>query len=277
MENISKWKEMTLDSLRTMGNEIGQAIPNIIGAILVLLIGWFITRFVIFAVDKTIKLTKMDRLVNKINEVEFFGSKKLNIDVTKIILGFIKWTMFIIFLIIASDIMNLKIISEEISNLLSYIPQLFTGLLIFVLGLLLANFLKKTVKSFFESFELSGSNIISQLLFLTVLIFISITALNQAGVNTDIITNNITLILGAFLLAFALALGLGAQAVAADLLRTFYVRKTYEVGQNIEYRGTTGKVDSIDNISMILNTPEGKLVIPIKNIVESEIKIKNEP
>lgn len=277
MENISKWKELTLDSLNAMGNEIGKAIPNIIGAILVLIIGWLITKFIVFATEKTIKITKIDRLANKINEVEFFGKKNLNINVPKIIVGFIKWTMFIIFLIIASDIMNLKIISEQISNLLSYIPQLFTGLVIFVLGLLLANFLKKTVKSFFESFELSGSNIISQLLFLIVFMFISITALNQAGINTDIITNNITLILGAFLLAFALALGLGARDVAADLFRTFYVRRTYEVGQKIEYKGVVGFVDAIDNISMVLVIPEGKLVIPIKNIVESEIKVQDEP
>jgi len=275
MERISKWKELTLDSLNAMGNEIGKAIPNIIGAILVLIIGWLITKFVVFAVNKLLKLIKIEKLTDRINEVEFFGNRKLKLDVTKIILNFIKWTMFIAFLIIASDIMNLKIISEEISNLLRYIPQLFTGLVIFVLGLLLANFLKNTVKSFFESFELSGSNIISQLLFLLVLVFATITALNQAGVNTDVITNNITLILGAFLLAFALALGLGAQAVTADLLRSFYVRKTYEIGQKIEYRGTLGEVEAIDNISMILKTSEGKIVIPIKNITESEIKIQN--
>ena len=35
------------------------------------------------------------------------------------------------------------------------------------------------------------------------------------------------MILAAFLLAFALALGLGAQKVVADLLRTFYKDKLY--------------------------------------------------
>ena len=53
------------------------------------------------------------------------------------------------------------------------------------------------------------------------------------------------------------------------------MRKTYEIGQKIEYRGTLGEVEAIDNISMILKTSEGKIVIPIKNITESEIKIQN--
>ncbi|MEZ4802812.1 MAG: mechanosensitive ion channel [Gelidibacter sp.] len=275
MEQISKWKELTLDSLNAMGNEIGKAIPNIIGAILVLIIGWLITKFLVFIVEKALKITNFEKITKRINDIEFFENKKLHINPTKIIVSFIKWTMFIILLIVVSDIMNLKIISEEISNLLSHIPQIFTALIIFILGLLLANFIKKTIKSFFESFELSGSNIISQLIFLILLVFVSITALNQAGVNTELITNNLTLILGALLLAFSLALGLGAQSVIADLLRTFYVRKTYEVGQLIEYNGILGEVEAIDNISLVLKTNEGRLVIPIKNIVESEIKIRN--
>ena len=121
----------------------------------------------------------------------------------------------------ASDILGLQIISQEISNFLGYLPRLFAALIIFTVGLLLANLIKNGLKSLFESMELSGSKIISQLVFFILIIFISITALNQAGVNTEIITNNVTMILAAFLLAFALALGLGAQKVVGDLLRTF--------------------------------------------------------
>lgn len=277
MENFSKWKTLGLDSLGAMGTEIGKAIPNIIGAIVVLFIGWLLTKIIIFVVKKALKITKLDEMINKINEVELIGSKKLKIDFVKILLGFIKWTMFIIFLVIASDILNLTIISTEITNLLGFIPQLFSGLVIFVLGLLLANFVKKSTKSFFDSLDLSGGNIFSQILFLVIFIFATITAANQAGIDTQIITSNLTLIFGALLLAFAIAIGFGAQSVASDLFRTFYVRKTYEAGQKIEYNGTVGTIDSIDSISMTIKTSKGKLVIPIKSIVESEIIIQEEP
>ena len=83
--------------------------------------------------------------------------------------------------------------------------------------------------------DLSGAKIISQIVFFLILVFTSITALNQAGVNTEIITSNITMILAAFLLAFSLAIGFGAQKIVGDLLKTFYARKTYEIGQVIEF------------------------------------------
>ncbi len=275
MDKLSKYKELTLDSLATMGNEIAKALPSIIFAVVALLFGWLITKFILYITKKTLKLTKIEKLEEKINEIDFFGNKHIKVNITKVVLFLVKWTMIVIFLIIISDILNLKIISEQISNLLGNLPRLLSALVLFILGLLLANFIKNAIKSFFESLELSGAKIISQIVFTILLIFVSLTSLNQAGVNTEIITNNLTLILGAFLLSFTLALGFGAQPVVGDLFRTFYARKTYEVGQIIEYKGIVGEVEAIDNIALILKTADGKLVIPIKNIVESEIKIQN--
>lgn len=106
------------------------------------------------------------------------------------------------------------------------------------------------------------------------MLFVSITALNQAGIDTEIVTSNLTMILAAFLLAFALAFGFGAQKIVGDLLRTFYTRKTYEIGQKIEFNNIKGNVESIDGITVTIKTKEGKLIVPIKDIAESQVSIQ---
>jgi len=103
----------------------------------------------------------------------------------------------------------------------------------------------------------------------------SITALNQAGVDTTIITNNITIILGSFLLAFALGLGLGSREIVADLLRSFYTRKNYAVGDKIVIGEDSGVIEAIENNSLTLVTKEGKFVIPIKDVVSQKVEIKS--
>lgn len=273
MDKVTEYKNIAMESLSTMWLEITKIIPSIIGAIVVLLLGWLITKLVVRLIKKALKLAKAHKLDDKLNEIELFEGKQLHFDTIKVVSTFFKWMIYIMLLIIVSDILNLKIISEQISNFLAYLPQLFVGLIIFTLGLLFANFVKKALRSFFDSMDLSGGKMISQVVFFLLIIFISITALNQAGVNTDIITSNLTMILAAFLLSFALAFGLGAREVVADLLRTFYTRKTYEVGKKIEFEDEIYEIDSINNISIVLKNSEGKLIVPIKDIVENQIRV----
>lgn len=273
MDKVTDYKNIVMGSLSTMWDEIVKVFPSIIGALIVLIIGWLFTKILVRLVRKGLKLAKADKLDEKLNQIEIVEGKKLNFDTIKIVSTFVKWVIYIMLLVVVSDILNLSIISEQISKFLGILPQLFVALVIFTLGLLFANFVKKALQSFFESMDLSGAKIISQIVFFLLLIFISITALNQAGVNTEIITQNLTLILGGFLLSFCIAFGLGAKAVITDLLRTFYTRKTFEIGQKIEFQGQTYEVDTISNISVVVKNANGKLVVPIKDIVESQIKV----
>nr|WP_299339807.1 mechanosensitive ion channel domain-containing protein [Allomuricauda sp.] len=275
METINEWKDLTFNSLITMGRDIASALPKIIGAIIVLLIGWIVTKIILFVLGKILKLAKMDTLSDKINEMNLFGKGDFKFDIIKIVLGFVKWLLLLVFLIVAADILSWEIISTEIGNLLRYLPRLFSALALMMIGLYVGNFVKTTVKKLFDSLEFSGSNVVSNLLFYIIVIFISITALNQAGIDTTIITNNITMILGAFLLAFAIGLGLGSRDVITDMLRSFYTRRTYAVGDKVVIGGHSGTIEAIENNSLTLVTKSGKYVIPIKDVVSEKVEIKS--
>ncbi|KAB7529483.1 mechanosensitive ion channel [Flagellimonas olearia] len=275
METLSNWKNVTLGSLSSMGKNIGAALPKIVGAIAILILGWLIIKIVLFILGKILKLAKMDALSERINEMDLLGNGKFNIDIVKITLGFVKWLLLLVFFIVAADILDWGIISTEIGNLLRYLPRLFTALVLFTIGLYLGSIVKNAIKNLFESFEFGGGKIISGLMFYVIVIFMSITALNQAGVDTTIITNNITLIMGSFLLAFALGLGLGSREIVADLLRSFYTRKNYAVGDKVVIGEDSGIIEAIENNSLTLVTKKGKFVIPIKDVVSQKVEIKS--
>ncbi|WP_179019863.1 mechanosensitive ion channel family protein [Winogradskyella forsetii] len=275
MEKITEFKDIAMQSLSTMWLEMIKIFPNIIGAIFVIVIGWIVTKLVVKLIKKLLKLAKVNRLDDKLNEIEIIEGKQLNFDTVKIVSGFVKWVMYIALLITASDIMGLEIISKQVSSLLDYLPQLFAALVIFILGLLFANFVKKSLKSLFESMDLSGGKLISQVVFFLLLTFISITALNQGGINTQIITDNINMIIAAFLLAFAIAIGLGSKEVVGKLLNTFYARKTFEVGQKIIFNNEIYTIDAVQSISIILKNSKGRLIVPIKDLVENQVQMQD--
>lgn len=275
METINDVKSLTLNSFNEMGKTIAEGAPKVLFALLILLIGWLITKVIVFVLKRTLRFAKIDKLTEIINEKDIFGKTDLKFNVTNVIVGFVKWIMFLVFLIVAADVMKWQIVSIEIGKLLSYLPRLFSAIALFMIGLYIANFLKKAIKGVFESFDLNGTKIISNLVFYLIVIIISITALNQAGIDTDIITKNLTIILGAFLAAIALGFGLGSKEVVGDLLRTFYTRKNYEVGQKIKFKLIHGTIESIDNITMTVKTEKGKIVIPIKDVVENQVEIED--
>lgn len=275
MDKVTEFKDIAMQSLTSMWLEITKIFPNIIGALIVLLIGWIITKIVVRITKKVLKLAKANKLDDKLNDIEIVEGKELNFNTIKVVSGFIKWLMYIMLMIMASDILGLEIISTQISELLGYLPQLFSALVIFILGLLFANFVKKGLKSLFESMDLSGGKLLSQIVFFLILTFISVTALNQAGIDTQIITDNINMIIGAFLLSFAIAFGLGAREVVGKLLKSFYARKTFEVGQKITFNNDDFEIDAVENISVVLKNKNGKLVIPINDIVESQVHMQD--
>ncbi|UWX54134.1 mechanosensitive ion channel [Maribacter litopenaei] len=275
METLNEWKNLTVQSLSAMGENIGGTLPKIVGALVIIIIGWLITKIILVVPGKLLKVSKVDRLTEKINEADLFGESDITVDVSKVILGFVKWLMYLVFLIVAADILNWTIISTEIGNLLRYLPKLFSAIALFMIGIYVATYIKKAVKGLFESFELSGSKIISTIVFYLITIFIGITALNQAGVDTTIITSNITLIVGAFLLALAIGFGLGSKEVISALLKAFYARKKYVAGDKIKLNDIEGVIESIDNICVTVKTNQGKVIVPIHEIVENRVIIKD--
>ena len=276
MEKVTGFKDTAIESLTTMWLEISKIFPNIIGTIFVLLIGFFVTKLIVKIIKKVLKLAKVSKLDEKINEIEIVEGKNLNFDTVKVVSAFVKYLMYIMLIIMASDIMGLQIISVQIGELFAYLPKLFTALVIFMLGLLFANFVKNGLKSLFESMDMSGGSMISQAVFFLLLTFISVTALNQAGIDTEIITNNINMIIAAFLLAFAIAFGLGARDVVGKLLKTFYARKTFEIGQSITFQGENYTIEAVENISVILKNSKGKLIVPINDLVENQVQMQDQ-
>jgi len=68
---------------------------------------------------------------------------------------------------------------------------------------------------------------------------------------------------------------LGARNVIEKVLNTFYTRKLYEIGQVLEFNGIRGEVEAINSISITLKTKDGKLIVPVKDIVESQVRIQD--
>lgn len=275
MPAYNQFQDESYTTIDSILYKIGGGLLSLFYTLLVVLIGWFIIKVTLLLLEKALLLANIDQLNKKINDVKLFGKSNWDIDLSQLVRAFVKWVMVLILLIIASDILGWTMISTEISNLLHYLPQLISAFTLFSIGLYFAYLIRKSIFNLFTTFGFQSANLVSIILFYIIAILVSVTALNQAGIDTTIITNNITLLMGAFLVTFALSFGLGSKDVVLNILLTFYARKNYKLGDRIKYKNHTGTVVNIDNLSLTLKTDTGKIVIPIKKIIDSTIEIND--
>ncbi|MEQ9307975.1 MAG: hypothetical protein RLN90_00870 [Balneolaceae bacterium] len=271
MEKLTQWTEVVQSSFIAFGEKMVDVLPNILGAILLLVIGWIVARGVSFVVRKLLKTLRFDDLGEKLIESSAINAKFLSIKPSTLIGKFVYWIILLLFFISASDTLGWSAVSESIGNLINYLPQLFSALVIFVLGLYIASFARNVLKTTFNSFGLVGGNILSEIVFYIILIIIGTTATDQAGIDTTIITANITIIFGGFLLAFAISFGYSSREILTNILSSHYVKNNFEEGQKVEVDGVTGTIKSIDSLQVTIQTSTGDVLLPTKTLINERV------
>ncbi|MDX5583948.1 MAG: hypothetical protein QNK20_03310 [Aureibaculum sp.] len=263
--------QVNLSLFEDMWQELLKFMPKLIAVIAVLIIGWLLIKIVSFLIKKALKFSKIDILAEKLQEIDIF--KNVSIKPTIIVVKVVKWILLLLMLIIISDILGLQMLTDGIASFIGYLPRLFSAIAILMIGIYIANIIKNAIKSLFKSLDLGGSNVIGSIVFFAIVVIVAITALNQAGIDTEMITSNLTLILGSLLLAFTIAFGLGSKEIVQRLLFGFYSRKNLNVGQKIKIGGIEGTIEAIDNIYLTLITDDGKFIFPIKEVNDTIIQV----
>lgn len=274
MEKITDLTQVAFQSLRVLAQTFMLALPNILGAIFLIVLGWLVGKLAAFVVRRTLKVLGFDKLTERLNINEIFGNPSFEIFPSQVVGKFVYWIIVLLFFVTASDTLGWSVVSNAISDLLMYLPQLFSAIIIFVIGFYIASFVRRGLRSVLESLAVSSARIISSFAFYLIVVIISITALNQAGVDTRAVTSNVTIILGGIILAFSVSFGIGSRDILTNILSSFYTKGNFKVGQEIEIGELKGTIERIDITSCVLQTSKGKTIIPVKTLLAEQVKIK---
>lgn len=274
MEQFNTWKDTILNSLHNLTDGFFSSLSSLFLALVTLIIGWFLAKFIRFIVVRLLKSIHFDQLVEKLNIESLFIRLNIKVKPSAIIGKFVYWLIMLVFIISATEILGWEIVSKEISKLIEFLPKLLFALIFFIVGYYLSELIKKAVYSATNSAGISGAKAISNIVFYVLMIFISITSLDQAGVDTTLFTSNITIIIGGALLAFAIAYGFASRDILTNILASFYVRDKYKVGIKLKINDTKGVIENTDTLSITLLTEDKRrLVIPIKKLISEEVEI----
>ncbi len=217
--------QIFLESSQEFLNQIAVSLPQIIGAILILIIGWLIAKLVKRFFVKLLKLVKLNYLTEKSGVENFLKEGGVKITALDLIGSLVYWIIMLI--VIMAALNSLQLTSAEVlfNQIILYIPNIIVSVVVLLLGLYLAKFVSATVAVTLKNMNDSTVHLIEKITYYAISVLTVFIVLSQLNIAQEIVTIAFLLIFGAFCLAFGLAFGLGGKDYAADLLKKLKEKK----------------------------------------------------
>jgi len=210
-----------MDAVNTMLTNFLAALPSIVGALLLLVIGWIVAGIVGGFVARLLRKVGVDQLATKAGITAFLQRAKLKLDAPGLVGGIITWYVRLIFVVMAANAVGITAVSDVLGQIIAFIPNLLVALLILGAFAWLAGVTRSLVTGATESAGVPNSGILATLAYATVLGFGIVAAASQIGVAATLINILFTGIVAALAIAFGLAFGLGGREEAARVLGDF--------------------------------------------------------
>lgn len=269
--NINQIAERLAASFNTYLSGIITSLPTLVAGLIVLLVGWLFAKLLRTIVRRTLA-GKLDGLAQSTGMTGLF--RKLGIhSVGRFLASLLYGAVLVVFVMAAADIMGMERVQAGVAAFIAYLPTLLTAVVIFIAGLWAGEKVTTTITALTETMGLSGGRSMARVLGGLVVLFISITALNVAGVDTDLITSNLQIILAGVLLAFGLAYAYASRDILTNILSSFYGKERFKTGMRIRIGEDEGIIERIDSISVTLRTTDREVLIPTSRLINERIEI----
>ncbi len=214
-----QWLDVVNQSLQNLWLQALGILPDLIGAIIILIIGLIVAAGLDKIMEGLVRYLKIDSLLRKLGVETYLHRANLELNTGNFLGKVVYWFMIIVFVLAAADVLGFTALSVFLGTVLLYIPQVIVAFLIALATVVIAGFLKKLVAASVLSTRLHAAKFLGSLTWWSIMIFGLLAAVSQLGVATDIINTVVTGIVIMFALAGGLAFGLGGKSEAARILK----------------------------------------------------------
>ena len=219
---ITDWGDAVfISAAEALQNFLG-FLPQLVGAILVLVFGWIIAGFVAGLVERVLNRIGFERAAQSTGISGFVQRSGSEWTVSKVVAEIVKWFIRLIALQAAASILGMDQVSQIINSILLWLPNLVVALAIIVVGALIARFVAGVVRGATSEMGFANPDLIATMAKYAILVFAAIAAVDQLGIAATVVQTLFTGLVVTVALAFGLAFGLGGQQTAARITDGWY-------------------------------------------------------
>ncbi|MCE2440724.1 MAG: mechanosensitive ion channel [Candidatus Latescibacteria bacterium] len=247
--------------VQQVAHQLIDAAPRIAGALALALLGLALA-YLVRALSRRL-IAGLDRLVPRLRLHSGRGAEFRNAAgwaVGRVLF----WLVLLFFITLATELLGLPVVSVWLNGIVVYLPRFLAAVLILFAGLVGGQFLRDVILST----GIGYATALARLGQMAVVVASALIAVNQAGLNVDLLTSGLLLVFGIALLGSALTFALGARTTVSNILASYYLQKTYTVGHRVSVGDHQGEIVQITATAVVLDAEEGRVSVPASVFAE---------
>jgi hypothetical protein len=238
-------------------------VPNILGAAILLIVGYMIAKLVRRLVIAVLRRVGFDSASSRVGLHRILEQSGVRVTAAEVIGHVTFWLLMLTFLVSASETLGLTNVSQTIDAFVLYLPNVVGAAVIVVVGMTLAAFVRDMVRGGAESLGVEYGRALGTLAHGAMLVLIGTLAIGQLQIETVLLNRVVEIVLVATGLGIALAMGLGTRDIAGHIVAGVYLRDLYRPGARLTVDDQVGALEEVGTITTRLTTADGgALYIP---------------
>lgn len=245
MNSVTSWSAGFLSAMTAGLSQFFNAVPYIIGALLILVIGWIVAGWVGTIITKVAHAIKVDEVGDKVGINQFLKKSGTPLRASGIFGEIVKWVIRLVFVEMAAAQLGMAQVTAVINQILGFIPNVVVAILILGVGAFLGQMLGGLARGFFSESKVGNPELMARLVNIAILAFAVIAALNQLQIAAIVVNTLYIGLVAAVAIACGLAFGLGGRDTAARLTErwTAQVEQTAKAPRAATTTGADGRAE----------------------------------
>lgn len=213
----------TLSSLfLDLYNQTSQYLPQLVAALLVLIIGAALAKFLRSIVVRLLEAARLSAMVKATPIGHFLENADLTEKVENLVGSLAYWLFMLVIIHTSVSLLGLEPLSVVLGKLIGYLPKILSALLVLFFGVLLAGIVESLVKGSIKTIDGHASRLFGKIASYLVMALSIMAALTELGIASVFITVLFIGIVSMIALGGGLAIGLGGQHLVRKMLEDWY-------------------------------------------------------
>jgi len=221
-----EWDALIADPVREMLTQMMAYLPVLLGALIILIVGWLVAKALRQLVEWLLTTVRFDILADKAGITEVLRKGNLKTTLSQIVSGLVYWLIMIMVLVMVVNALGLPKASDILASLFAYVPKVIGALFVLVVAMFLANVVSGIVRTAAGNANLPSPDVFAGISRWAIIIFAVTISLGELGIETLLVMTTFNIILGGVCLALALAFGLGGKDAAAKYLEELRAKRS---------------------------------------------------